>query len=60
MKFIALPFLLLLSIASVAADWPHWRGPDRDGHSKEPSGWSDGKWLADKPTWTAQMQEQQT
>lgn len=55
MKFIALPFLLLLSIASVAADWPHWRGPDRDGHSKEPSGWSDGKWLADKPTWTASV-----
>jgi outer membrane protein assembly factor BamB len=27
--------LLWLSAASVAGDWPHWRGPDRDDVSKE-------------------------
>jgi outer membrane protein assembly factor BamB len=39
----------------LAADWPHWRGPLRDGHTDEPSGFADGKWLSDKPAWTAQV-----
>src|SRR6187455_2894994 len=43
------PFLL------VAADWPHWRGPTRDGHTPEPSGFAAGKWLPDKPAWTAHV-----
>ena len=37
-----------------AADWPHWRGPDRDGTTSEPSGWADGRaWPSEKPIWTA-------
>jgi outer membrane protein assembly factor BamB len=38
---------------TTAADWPHWRGPTRDGITAEPSGWADGRWLADTPDWTA-------
>jgi outer membrane protein assembly factor BamB len=45
---------LLVAAGSVAgADWPHWRGPARDGRTDEPSGWSDGRWLPDRPAWTA-------
>jgi outer membrane protein assembly factor BamB len=45
-----LAFLSPTSLA--AADWPHWRGPTRDGLTTEPSGWADGRWLPDKPAWT--------
>ncbi len=27
-----------------AADWPHWRGPQRTDVVDEPSGWNDGAW----------------
>src|SRR4051812_35709822 len=48
------PTLLLLAWSGLsAADWPHWRGPTRDGHTPEPSGFADGKWLAGQPAWTA-------
>lgn len=36
-----------------ADDWPHWRGMARDGRSKESSGFADGKWLEEKPAWSA-------
>jgi len=35
-----------------AEDWPHWRGPSRDGRTSEASGFKDGKWLDDKPLWS--------
>jgi outer membrane protein assembly factor BamB len=38
-----------------AADWPHWRGPTRNDLTDEPSGWADGRWLADRPAWTANV-----
>jgi outer membrane protein assembly factor BamB len=38
-----------------AGDWPHWRGPTRHGLTDEPSGWADGRWLSDRPTWTAKV-----
>lgn len=38
-----------------AADWPHWRGPTRDGHTPESSGWAVEPWLAEKPAWTANV-----
>lgn len=51
------PIAVLLAVGLVAplaaADWPHWRGPTRDGRTDEPSGWADGRWLPDKPAWTA-------
>ena len=46
----------LLTAAPLAGgDWPHWRGPTRDGHTGEPSGWADGRWLPDRPAWTADV-----
>ena len=41
----------------VAADWPHWRGPSRNGIADEESGWAGGPWLPEKPTWTADVGE---
>jgi len=55
---------LLLGLASAiftlptpAADWPNWRGPARDGHTKESSGWTSGAWPVKDPIWTAQAGE---
>lgn len=46
--------LLVAALAALlGADWPHRRGPTRDGHTPEPSGWAGGRWLADAPAWTA-------
>jgi outer membrane protein assembly factor BamB len=42
----------LLAPAARAEDWPHWRGPSRDGNTTESSNWSGEHWLAAKPTWT--------
>lgn len=42
---------VLLANHTLAADWPHWRGPTRDGISPEPSGYQDGRWNIDKPAW---------
>ncbi|MEZ6140097.1 MAG: PQQ-binding-like beta-propeller repeat protein [Zavarzinella sp.] len=39
-------FLVLMGFIPVfAADWPHWRGPTRNGHTEELSGWNGTKWL---------------
>ena len=35
-----------------AADWPHWRGPARDGKSPESSGWETGAWPPKRPLWS--------
>jgi len=35
-----------------AEDWPHWRGPNRDGTVPESSYWKDGGWPP-KATWSA-------
>jgi outer membrane protein assembly factor BamB len=34
-----------------AHDWPHWRGPTRDGLTKETSDWTKGEWLSETPVW---------
>src|SRR5262245_54506996 len=34
-----------------ADDWPHWRGPNRNGITAESSGYQDGRWNVDKPLW---------
>src|SRR5262245_51492516 len=43
--------LLCLSTGALADDWPHWRGPTRDGISPEESGFNAGRWFIDKPVW---------
>jgi len=49
--------LLFASIAC-AAEWPHWRGPARDGTTTEASGYTAGTaWPADKPQWSAKLGE---
>lgn len=45
----------VLAAPLAAADWPHWRGPTRNGITDEPSGWADGRWLSDKPAWTTNV-----
>lgn len=50
--------LLLLCLASTAlcADWPHWRGPDHNGISRE-SDWN-ARWEGDPPIlWKARVAE---
>ena len=42
----ALPLFLLVALlataaAPLAADWPQWRGPDRDGHARTEATWPD-------------------
>lgn len=41
-------FIVLSAIsfahAAFAADWPHWRGPQRDGTTSEVSGWTGSDW----------------
>jgi outer membrane protein assembly factor BamB len=47
--------VLLASAPVRAGDWPQWRGPTRNGLTDESSGWSDGRWLPEKPTWTVKV-----
>jgi len=34
-----------------AQDWPTWRGPERNDHSNESSGWEQGAWPLEKRIW---------
>jgi outer membrane protein assembly factor BamB len=38
-----------------ADDWPHWRGPARGDVVSESSGWRGGRWLPERPDWTANV-----
>jgi outer membrane protein assembly factor BamB len=40
-----------------AADWPHWRGPNRNDVVSDPSGWTGDGWLATRATWTKNVSE---
>lgn len=42
--------------AAPPAEWPHWRGPNRNGVSPEPSGWTGAPWPG-TPAWTASTGE---
>ncbi|MBM4072071.1 MAG: hypothetical protein FJ271_24560 [Planctomycetes bacterium] len=53
-RFRSVPLLLaalLVVSISQGADWPHWRGPNRDGTSPESSGFDAGAWKNLKPVW---------
>lgn len=52
------PALLILVLA--AQDWPHWRGPDRNGIVTEPSGWGTAAWPVKDPLWTKNVGEGNT
>ncbi len=41
----------LLAGTAVANDWPHWRGPTRNGLVDEDSGYRRGVWIAGKSVW---------
>ncbi|HVW00795.1 MAG TPA: PQQ-binding-like beta-propeller repeat protein [Planctomycetaceae bacterium] len=43
-----------------AGDWPHWRGPHRDGLSDEPSGAQSPAWNDAAPLWQAELGEGST
>jgi outer membrane protein assembly factor BamB len=47
--------ILFLAVALEAADWPHWRGPNRDSHSRESSGWDNGVRLPETAVWEAEF-----
>lgn len=47
--------LAVVPFALCAGDWPYWRGPLRNGISDEPSGWSEARWLAEQPAWSANV-----
>jgi outer membrane protein assembly factor BamB len=47
--------LVFASVRSPAADWPHWRGPNRNSIVTEQSGYANGKWPVSKPAWTANV-----
>lgn len=45
----------LLAARAAGDDWPHWRGPARDGVVKDASNWTAGEWLPAEPAWTAKV-----
>lgn len=57
---LTLAFLFPLAIPSslTAGDWPHWRGPSRDGKTSESSGWVKGRdWPAPSASWRKSVGE---
>ena len=54
---VTLALILVLAIPCAADDWPHFRGPDRDGITAESSRFDDGAWPPGDPAWTAQVGE---
>jgi len=56
-RLLPLAFTLALALPVFSADWPHWRGPNRTDITDESSGWDGKSWLADKPVWTATVDQ---
>jgi outer membrane protein assembly factor BamB len=52
MKFFLGMFALVLLVEAHASDWPHWRGPNRNGVSSEKVNWPAG---GPKTIWRAQV-----
>ena len=49
--------VLATALACPADDWPHFRGPARDGISAESSRHDEGAWPPGDPAWTAHVGE---
>lgn len=45
LRFPVVFVVTLMCLSAESADWPHWRGPDRNDVSSEPSGWDGSSWL---------------
>lgn len=56
MSRIVVLLLLFGPSFSIAADWPHWRGPDRNDVSPDASGWDGKTWLMGE-LWQASVGE---
>jgi hypothetical protein len=52
---LALLAAALLATPAAAADWPHWRGPNRDDTTSETSGYTGGAWLTGPPAWAQDL-----
>ncbi|MCB1236677.1 MAG: PQQ-binding-like beta-propeller repeat protein [Verrucomicrobiae bacterium] len=55
---IGLAMLALGVSPAWAGEWAHWRGPERNDLSPEPSGWSEAdaaNWLAAEPAWRIEV-----
>lgn len=58
-KSISVIIVLLLCTPAFAADWPHWRGPNKNDHVPEKSGWNGSKWVL-QDLWNAEVGEGST
>ena len=45
----------LIPLPAGAADWPHWRGSERNGHTAADSGWERGAWPLQEPLWSSRV-----
>ncbi len=43
------------ALVAAGDDWPHWRGPNRNGIVAEDSGWDAGGWPLQRPIWEANV-----
>lgn len=55
-RSLAVLTVLLSAAAADSADWPHWRGLNRDDISSEPSGWDGKTWIKGE-AWKASVGE---
>lgn len=54
--FLAVALLGSARAAVAPGEWPHWRGPSRNGVSPESSGWKGGPWPG-SPLWSVNVGE---
>lgn len=58
MRVVVLSLLFGISLTANVArsdDWPHWRGPNRDGIVAESSRWDEGRWPPKEAVWSANV-----
>lgn len=51
---------LLLALAALSQDWPHWRGPGRSDVVAESSGWGTADWSLKEAAWSKNVGEGST